>query len=95
LHQKINKLYRSSSQQNIKSRSINSNSREFPLLESLGFRKLKLKKSRNKNGKKKKNNYFNVVKEKLYQETNQIRKVAKILTQNLLNLKHKNLMKEK
>ena len=94
MHQKINKLYRSSSQQNIKSRSIFSNSREFPLLGSFSFRKLEFKKSRNKNDKKKKYNYFNLEKEKLYQETNQIRKVAKILTKNLLNLKHENLMKE-
>ena len=64
-------------------------------MESLNFRKLKLKKSRNKNDTKKKYNYFNIEKEKLYHETNQIRKVAKILTQNLLNLKHENLMKEK
>ena len=64
-------------------------------MESLNFRKLKLKKSRNKNDTKKKYNYFNIEKEKLYHEANQIRKVAKILTQNLLNLKHENLMKEK
>ena len=95
LHRKLNKLYRSSSQQNIKSRRINSNSREFPSLESFSFRKLKFKKSRNKNDKKIKYNYFNIEKEKLYQETNQIRKVAKILTKNLLNLKHENLMKDK
>ena len=56
---------------------------------------MKFKKSRNKNDKKIKYNYFNIEKEKLYQETNQIRKVAKILTKNLLNLKHENLMKEK
>jgi len=95
LHRKLNKLYRSSSQQNTKSRRVNGNSREFPSLESFSFRKLKLKKSRNKNDKKKKYNYFKIEKEKLYQETNQIRKVAKILTKNLLNLKHENLMKEK
>jgi len=95
LHRKLNKLYRSSSQQNIKSRHINGNSGEFPSLESFSFRKLKFKKSRNKNDIKKKYNYFNIEKEKLYQETYQIRKVAKILTKNLLNLKHENLMKEK
>ena len=95
LHRKLNKFYRSSSQKNIKSRRINDNSREFPSLESFSFRKLKLKKSRNKNDKKSKYNFFNIEKEKLYQETNQIRKVAKILTKNLLNLKHENLMKEK
>ena len=95
LHRKLNKLYRSSSQQNIKSRHKNGSSREFPSLESFSFIKLKLKKSRNKNDKKKKYDYFNIEKEKLYQETNQIRKVAKILTKNLLNLKHENLMKEK
>ena len=95
LHRKLNKIYRSSSQQNIKSRRLKGNSNEFLSLESFSFRKLKLKKSRNKNDNNKKYHYFNIEKEKLYQETNQIRKVAKILTKNLLNLKHENLMKEK
>ena len=75
LHRKLNRLYRSSSQNNFDSRPLSCNSRALPSVQS--FSSIKSPKSRNTKKNKTKNvrqNYFNLEKEKLYQETYQIKK---------------------
>ena len=94
LHRKLNRLYRSSSQKRM-SRPLSSSARALPSVQSFSY--IKSPKSKNKNKSKikdKKQNYFNIEKEKLYQETYQIKKVVKILTKKLSLLKQENLKKD-
>ena len=93
LHRKLNKLYRSSSQNNYNTRPLSCNSRALPSVQSFSYIKTpksKYKKTKNKEN----NNYFNIEKEKLYQETYQIKKVVNILTKKLSSLKKENSKRE-
>ena len=92
LHRKLNKLYRSSSQNNYNTRPLSCNSRALPSVQSFSY--IKSPKNKYKKTKNKKNNYFNLEKEKLYQETYQIKKVVNILTKKLSSLKKENTKKE-
>ena len=95
LHRKLNRLYRSSSQNNFDSRPLSCNSRALPSVQS--FSNIKSPKSRNTNKNKTKNarqNYFNLEKEKLYQETYQIKKIVNILTKKLSLLKQENFKRD-
>ena len=91
LHTKLNKLYRSSSQKSY-SRPLSCTTRAFPSLHS--FNTMNTPKLKSKSKKDKKHNSYNIEKEKLYQETYQIKKVVKILTKKLSLLKKENLRKE-
>ena len=97
LHKKLNKLYRSSSQINFHQRPFSSiNDRCLPSLQSFSF--IKSQKIKDKNKKKvlnKKQNYFNFEKEKLYQETYQIKKVINLLTKKLSLLKKENMKRDR
>ncbi len=94
LHRKLSRLYRSSSQKNM-SRPLSSSTRALPSVQSFSYIKSPKSKSKNKSKiKDKKENYFNIEKEKLYQETYQIKKVVKILTKKLSLLKQENLKKD-
>ena len=96
LHRKLNRLYRSSSQKNMETRPLSNNTRALPSVQSFSYIKSPKSKSKNKNKlKDKKPNYFNLEKEKLYQETYQIKKVIKILTKKLSLLKQENYKRDK
>ena len=97
LHKKLNKLYRSSSQNNFHQRPFSSNNnRGLPSVQSFSFIKSPRSKSRNrKKAMNKKQNYFNFEKEKLYQETYQIKKVVNLLTKKLSLLKKENYKRDK
>ena len=95
LHRKLNRLYRSSSQNNFDSRPLSCNSRALPSVQS--FSSIKSPKSRNTNKNKTKNvtqNYFNLEKEKLYQESYQIIKIVNILNKKLSLLKQENYKRD-
>ena len=93
LHKKLNKLYHSSSKNNFNVRPLSCNARALPSVQSFSY--IKSPKSKNKKEKSKKNNFFNLEKEKLYQETYQIKKVVKILTKKLSSLKKENSKRER
>ena len=99
-----NKLHKSLSQRNINSRPLNSNSRGLPTVNNHSFIKSPInKRNINKRIKytnlnenfNKKQNFFNLETEKLYQETRQIKKIVKILTNQLSELKKENIEKDK
>ena len=96
LHRKLNRLYRSSSQNDIKSRPLSCNTRALPSVQS--FSSINSTKSKTKNNTRTKNsrqNYYNLEKEKLYQETYQIKKVVKILMKKLSLIKQENYKRDK
>ena len=96
LHRKLNRLYRSSSSKNMETRPLSSNAKVLPSVQSFSYIKSPKSRSKNKNKlKNKKPNYFNLEKEKLYQETYQIKKVIKILTKKLSLLKQENYKRDK
>ena len=99
-----NKLHKSFSQRNIISRPLSSTSRGLPSVNNHSFIKSPINKC-NINQKikytnlnehfSKKQNFFNLETEKLYQETRQIKKIVKILTNQLSELKKENIEKDK
>ena len=96
LHRKLNRIYRSSSQNDIKSRPLSCNTRALPSVQS--FSSINSTKSKTKNNTRTKNsrqNYYNLEKEKLYQETYQIKKVVKILMKKLSLIKQENYKRDK
>ena len=96
LHRKLNRLYRSSSQNDIKSRPLSCNTRALPSVQS--FSSINSTKSKTKNNSRANNsrqNYYNLEKEKLYQETYQIKKVVKILMKKLSLIKQENYKRDK
>ena len=96
LHRKLNRLYRSSSTRDMKSRPLSSNSRALPSVQS--FSSINSTKSKTKNNTRTKNSkqsYYNLEKEKLYQETYQIKKVVKILMKKLSLIKQENYKRDK
>ena len=96
LHRKLNRLYRSSSQNDIQSRPLSCNTRALPSVQS--FSSINSTKSKTKNNTRANNsrqNYYNLEKEKLYQETYQIKKVVKILMKKLSLIKQENYKRDK
>ena len=96
LHRKLSRLYRSSSQNDIKSRPLSCNTRALPSVQS--FSSINSTKSKTKNNARTKNSrqsYYNLEKEKLYQETYQIKKVVKILMKKLSLIKQENYKRDK
>ena len=91
LHQKLNKLYRSSSKINML-RPLSCSKRSFSSVHSMSS--IKTPKPKEKIKKNLKNNSCDMEKEKLYQETYEIKKVVKILTKQLSLLKKENLRKD-
>ena len=99
-----NKLRKSLSQRNFTSRALTRTSRGLPTVNNHSFIKSPINK-RNTNKKIKytnlnehfgsKQNFFNLETEKLYQETRQIKKIVKILTNQLTELKKENIEKDK
>ena len=99
-----NKLRKSLSQRNFTSRALTRTSRGLPTVNNHSFIKSPINKS-NTNKKIKytnlnehfgsKQNFFNLETEKLYQETRQIKKIVKILTNQLTELKKENIEKDK
>ena len=99
-----NKLRKSFSQRNIISKPTSNTSRILPSVKNQSFIKSPTNKvNLNKKIKygdmfenfKNKQNYYNFESEKLYQETRQIKKIIKILTNQLSQLKFENLEKDK
>ena len=99
-----NKLRKSLSQRNFTSRALTRTSRGLPTVNNHSFIKSPINK-RNTSKKIKytnlnehfgsKQNFFNLETEKLYQETRQIKKIVKILTNQLTELKKENIEKDK
>ena len=103
------KLNRSSSQKNMTTRPLSSRNRRLPSVLNNQNNNYNYKSPRNKNSSIiynsynssinesfiNKQNFFNLETEKLYQETFQIRKLAKILSKELSLLKKENIEKDK
>ena len=97
-----NKLHKSSSQKSIISRPLSGNSSGFPTVNNhikSPINKSNMKKriaytNLNENFKKN-HNFYNLETEKLYQETRQIKKIVKILTNQLSILKKENNEKDR
>ena len=100
------KLNRSSSQKNMTARPLSSRNRRLPSVLNNQNNNYNYKSPRNKNSSSiynssinesfiNKQNFFNLETEKLYQETFQIRKLAKILSKELSQLKIENIEKDK
>ena len=101
-----NYLRKNFTQININERPLSSTSRNFPSVNSYNHNYIKSPMNkRNINKKaiytnlnsnfKKKQNFYNLETEKLYQETRQIKKIVKILTNQLTELKKENIEKDK
>ena len=104
MHKSGIKLKRSSSQKNMTPRPLSSRNRKLPSV--LNNQNNNYKSPRSKNSSNiynssinesfiNKQNFFNLETEKLYQETFQIRKLAKILSNELSVLKRENIEKDK
>ena len=101
------KLNRSSSQKNMTARPLSSRNRRLPSVLNNQNNNYNYKSPRSKNSSSiiynssinesfiNKQNFFNLETEKLYQETFQIRKLAKILSKELSQLKKENIEKDK
>ena len=94
LHKKLNRLYRSSSQNDM-SRPLSCNTRALPSVQSFSSINSPKTKTKNNRIKNKRQNFFNLEKEKLYQETYQIKKVVKVLMKKLYLLKQENYQRDK
>ena len=101
-----NYLRKNFTQININERPLSSTSRNFPSVNSYNHNYIKSPMNkRNINKKaiytnlnsnfKKKQNFYNLETEKLYQETRQIKKIVKILANQLSALKEENMEKDK
>ena len=106
IYRNNNSLHKSLSQRNIKSRPLSNNSRGFPSLTN--HSSIKSTKNTHKRNKKKKivytninkkmknkQNYFKFETEKLFQENHQIKKIVKILSNQLSELKQENIEKDR